>query len=1637
MSRGFASAPPPPLIPANTKFRSNFTELSQIKTLTDGFSTMSGGFIKNLFNPVDTQDAATKGYVDTAVGNFTSIQNIVQVQKDPGEGQFLTILEAIASITDASATNRYEIQIGPGIYVETDTVVMKPYIQLIGMWRIKEVIVSIIDSTKTVLVGSPDSSIQGLTLTGASGVGGILLSYKSVSGIDDIFSVSDCEFLGPAETGCLIDGSDGKLVILFRNSILSGSNVTKMFEIVNPTSNIVLVGIMNFNYIDTSTPASTPLFMDVSGTETRVIMYSSQLTIEPESGTKAFLISDGASVQLSSCIINGFDISVNVNNVGSSPNVILNANSILNSETYDLLIENTGTTGYLFGVTDFSKTVIPSISPFFVFKNDSNIITVSKKGGDFDNISAAIDFITDNSEFNGYLINVGPGLFTENQIVLKPYITITGSSINTTTIRPIDTSIPLFVGSDASSLSFLSIGGVMDLDTPLIYYQSIGNANGSFLNINNCELEDKSVKILLNGSLFNTVCRMNNCIITEFDSTGFIVDSLGGERTELLMTTITFKDLLGAVDANTTLLCTGTNSIISISNSQLQNNTVILGSVFANVQDDGTLIIDSCNITKYDIGVLVPNIGIGPTINISNSFIDDESTYDIKIEHPGCKGIINGAFDRSKVDIISGTDITLFFSDPVIGGITSVGEFFLGPTISSLSQVSTLIVEGPTMGLFSGGVMTIDSLLTINISSGSGYYRTISETTNIYEWLDTSLLLVANTNNYVYWNQANLLSVSSSQPNTKTNILLGRVVTDSTGVLFIDASSLLARHYGNNLDQMARSGIKAIYNTGSLLSNTGLELSVGAGEYFYSSTRFDPSGASLGFTFLSVFRNGVGPFAFTYTSVTDVDALNYNDTGTGTLQPIPAGEYAKHSFYINGEGVNEKYFMVYGQETFTTLILAEAGDIPLPPGTFNDGVVLIATIMVFQTSGTIQQIADERPIIGFKASGISGTSIHGNLTGLAANDHPQYLLVDGSAPGMQGNLDMNSNTISEAGQITSIVASGTAPFVVASNTAVTNLTSSNLVIFEDTTTNALMYPTWVASNTGNSPNNVSSTKLTFNPSTGDLSATTFDGVTITSHAARHLPLGLDPITTAAPSSNLTATTTNSVGSANSIARSDHSHAITTGIVITQTPDQTNATGTSANIARADHIHEIPSGTPVTSLSATTTNAPGIAASFALSDHTHAITTGSATTISATTTNSTGTNTTLARSDHLHTISTGTPSTQTPDQINATGTSSNIARADHIHNIPSGTPITNLTATTTNSPGIAASFALSDHTHAITTGAATTQTPDQINAIGTSTTLARSDHIHNIPSGTPITSLSATTTNSKGIAASFALSDHTHAITTAAPTTNLSATTTNSIGIAATLARSDHSHAITTGVATTQTPDQTNAIGTATTLARSDHVHNIPTAVPVSVAASNSIGVASTFARSDHVHNHGSQTVGTMHAAATVSVNGFMSAADKTKLDGVVAGTRVVYNGGIMNAFSSGTGTRVYTSWGTTPNTGISNVLLGFAGTIVKITASYVSSTDISIAGGESARFDVGSVSGTTGGTTSFTALTGGTGVITWTNEDHDSTTPFTASGTLSIPVLATTRLAVGVVEVGGAITPTNAEIGITVYIDLA
>ncbi len=68
------------------------------------------------------------------------------------------------------------------------------------------------------------------------------------------------------------------------------------------------------------------------------------------------------------------------------------------------------------------------VIPLSVSKSMNNIVTVAKSGGDFTDLQAAIDSITDADRYNPYLIVIAPGWYEIKQtITMKNYVSITGS----------------------------------------------------------------------------------------------------------------------------------------------------------------------------------------------------------------------------------------------------------------------------------------------------------------------------------------------------------------------------------------------------------------------------------------------------------------------------------------------------------------------------------------------------------------------------------------------------------------------------------------------------------------------------------------------------------------------------------------------------------------------------------------------------------------------------------------------------------------------------------------------------------------------------------------------------------------------------------------------------------------------------------------------------------------------------------------------------------------------------------------------------------------------------------------------------------------------------------------------------------
>jgi hypothetical protein len=126
------------------------------------------------------------------------------------------------------------------------------------------------------------------------------------------------------------------------------------------------------------------------------------------------------------------------------------------------------------------------------------------------------------------------------------------------------------------------------------------------------------------------------------------------------------------------------------------------------------------------------------------------------------------------------------------------------------------------------------------------------------------------------------------------------------------------------------------------------------------------------------------------------------------------------------------------------------------------------------------------------ATGISGLGT-GVATALAVNvgSAGAFVTFNGAlgtpSSGVATNLTGTASGLSIGGN------AATATSATSATTATTATNANNLAIIDDTTTNATVYPVWSNGTTGNQALETSSTKLSFNPSTGKLTATSFTG----------------------------------------------------------------------------------------------------------------------------------------------------------------------------------------------------------------------------------------------------------------------------------------------------------------------------------------------------------------------------------------------------------------------------------------------------------------------------------------------------------------------------------------------------------------
>ena len=641
------------------------------------------------------------------------------------------------------------------------------------------------------------------------------------------------------------------------------------------------------------------------------------------------------------------------------------------------------------------------------------IVQLDPGTGQFSSITAAIASITDATNIKPYVVEIGPGVYTESLITMKPFVFINGEQ-GATIIRSDATNHDVLRAIGNTGISNCTIEGASSSGFSAIRYLGIGS--GVF-EVDNCIFGDNNSFIVLECSSGSARVDCKGMAVTPnvaftraFDCKGAGENILDVLRGIIILDSGSFNELASVEFAGNTLVLSNISCIVRGSASM---------DCGFNATNGGNVIIKSTSFNGVDKGLETIAGGLAPSLNVQGLTVLESVINDIELNHPGTTGFISANIDRTKIVVDPGVTIGSAFADTMGGGMTVVGDLVQGDRADRQLNISKVVRETTSVGVDEGtyGGLIDAGGLNLTVLAGSGFIEdSIDGFLKEVSWSDTALVLPSKANNYIFANSNGVIQQSTSIPNLLTNILLGRVATLSSVVAFIDRQEIAFHHHPNKLEDFIRDVLKGINSNGCVVTEnltTPFEIDITGGKNYFGTAVYLPTGG-LTRSWRTHYRDGIGGFSI-INGVSLIDNALYDD-GSGTLASVSAGQFKKDWVFVNGEGADEKYHLIVGQGQFSSQLLAEESSFPVVPGTFTDGLIRIASIITQQGVGNVISIGDERPRVGGTIASGAAAGDHGSLTGLNDDDHTQYLLVNGTRA-MSGNLNMNSSSITNVNTI--------------------------------------------------------------------------------------------------------------------------------------------------------------------------------------------------------------------------------------------------------------------------------------------------------------------------------------------------------------------------------------------------------------------------------------------------------------------------------------------------------------------------------------------------------------------------------------------------------------------------------------------
>lgn len=644
--------------------------------------------------------------------------------------------------------------------------------------------------------------------------------------------------------------------------------------------------------------------------------------------------------------------------------------------------------------------------------NPKNVLVVQKTPGpgQFSSIKAAVDSVTGNSTTNPFVVLVHPGVYIEDTITMKTGVHVLTQTPFSVIVAPTNPANDLFLMAPSSGLRGLTISGCTNGRAVVALNAAGCFCVENFYNNNHTDIHVEGVSapaqvVIVTTTFMASAARRY---------AGRVISN--GSSAQLVVTTSFYSDVAG-VGTNIDKLfdVTGPSASSSCSASTFLSAAGIgTGLCLSN----GAIFSSSgATFNGFNRNVHIENAGAAPILRANLALINGV-TYDLQDEHPGTSGYFTGSADRTKV--VSDSDLTFAYNgtNTENSGFTIAGNLYMGLKHAEITQVTDLIQHTNPVGLVEGGELAPGVGLSVEVSEGFGYLEdAISDVARRVEWPTTSVALIDNSAQYIYIDNDGVPSATLAPPDYTTTIILGKAFTGGGFTIGVNFFPNTAHHSATLIDEFLRKAVGPIFGTGAIVSEstTPFELDVSNGTFYYSTLVYPITGGSA-ISFTHIYHTaGQIDFGLPTTLVNNTQYDNMTD-----LVSLSPGHYTKHVLWLSTNVVTGDYYLlVVGQEEYATLLEAENAPLPIASGAFSEDTVPVAAIIVQEGAANISEIIDIRPRIGFQSPSSSASSDHGNLTGLLDDDHPQYLLTNGSRT-LSGNLNLGGNAITNVTTVNSV-----------------------------------------------------------------------------------------------------------------------------------------------------------------------------------------------------------------------------------------------------------------------------------------------------------------------------------------------------------------------------------------------------------------------------------------------------------------------------------------------------------------------------------------------------------------------------------------------------------------------------------------